>query len=74
MDKEQAEIDACKIEHLLSIETSILLATFMDFVHSGNPQAKSFLAALQKHNLRCTHEASTCSVCQDVCFVEIPTE
>jgi len=30
VDKEQAEIDACKIEHLLSIESSQKLADFLE--------------------------------------------
>ena len=74
VDGEQAEIDACKIEHLLSIETSVRLATFMDFVHSNNVHAKAFLATLQKRALECTHDASSCSVCQDVCFIENPSD
>lgn len=48
VDPWQAEIDACKIEHLISIETSMQLATFIDLIQSDKKIAKDFLAALKK--------------------------
>lgn len=46
---EQAEIDSCKIEHLISIETSVKLAHFISFIQSSHPLAKDFLTELKKH-------------------------
>ena len=43
IDEEQAEIDACKIEHLISSETGDQLALFLQFLLSGEPDAKAFL-------------------------------
>jgi len=43
IDEEQAEIDACKIEHLISSETGDRLALFLQFLLSGEPDAKAFL-------------------------------
>ena len=43
IDEGQAEIDACKIEHLISSETGDQLALFLQFLLSGEPDAKAFL-------------------------------
>lgn len=43
IDAEQAEIDACKIEHLISSETGDRLTLFLQFLLSGEPDAKAFL-------------------------------
>jgi DtxR family Mn-dependent transcriptional regulator len=40
---EQAEIDACKIEHLLSAESGKRLLHFLDFLFSQDQQAGQFL-------------------------------
>lgn len=44
VDAWQAEIDACKIEHLLSIETSMRLSQFIDAVETD----KKLLSAIKK--------------------------
>jgi len=41
--KEQAEINACKMEHLLSIETGEKLLGFMSFPLSDDPKVKASL-------------------------------
>lgn len=43
IDEEQAEIDACKIEHLISADTGDRLELFLKFLLSGEPDAKAFL-------------------------------
>lgn len=70
VDAEQAEIDACKIEHLLSLDTSICLANFIEFVQSDKAVVTAFLAELREQTAECTHDASTCAICQHACFVE----
>lgn len=67
---EQAEIDACKIEHLLSIETSVRLCNFIECVQSEEKAARDFLRLLRKSTASCAHEAKTCPHCQDACFFE----
>ena len=49
VDPGQAEIDSCKIEHLISIETSVKLAHFISFMKSGNQLVTQFLHELHKH-------------------------
>lgn len=67
---EQAEIDACKIEHLLSIETSVKLCNFIECIQSDSKAAKDFLRLLRKQSSTCSHEAKTCPHCATICFFE----
>ncbi len=67
---DQAEVDACKIEHLLSIETSVKLANFIHLIDSGHKVVKPFLAELDKHEVECSHETDECEFCNSVCFFE----
>ena len=48
VENDQAEIDACKIEHLISIETSAKLERFLSFLMSGEPAVKDFFTSLNK--------------------------
>ena len=68
VDAGNAEIDACKIEHLLSIETSRRLASFIACIQSGEPAAQEFLALLRSHRAACTEDASSCDVCGPSCI------
>lgn len=68
---DQAEIDACKIEHLLSIETSVKLCNFIECVRSESKTAKEFLRLLRKQVTACHHEAKSCPHCQTTCFFEV---
>jgi Mn-dependent DtxR family transcriptional regulator len=43
LDEQRAEIDACKVEHLLSAQTGIQLLHFVRFLFSSDPIAKQFL-------------------------------
>ncbi|OGQ22815.1 MAG: hypothetical protein A3C46_05015 [Deltaproteobacteria bacterium RIFCSPHIGHO2_02_FULL_44_16] len=45
---DQAEIDACKIEHLISIETSVKLAHFISFLKSDHEAVRNFMMELKK--------------------------
>lgn len=67
---EQAEIDACKIEHLLSIEASVKLASLISLIDSGHAVVKPFLRELRKHETECSHDIDECEFCQNVCFFE----
>ena len=72
VDPDQAEIDACKIEHLLSRETGERLLNFMSYLASEKREVKSFL-----HNFRhyesLTHcNPEECNVCDDECLKPEP--
>ncbi len=47
IDPKQAEVDACKIEHLLSPETGHQILTLVQLILSDDPAAKSLLKKLK---------------------------
>ena len=49
MDEDDAQIDACKVEHLVSAETRSRLTHFLHFLFSEEPAAQVFLEALRAH-------------------------
>lgn len=67
---EQAEVDACKIEHLLSIESSVKLCSFIECIRSDDKAAKNFIQLLSKRQERCHSDAQTCPHCQPSCPYE----
>lgn len=67
VDAKQAEVDACKIEHLLSVESSVKLCNFIECIRSDDKAAKSFLRLLSKHQDHCSADARTCPHCQPSC-------
>ena len=71
VDEDQAEVDACKIEHLLSIESSIKLAAFIEVLQSDSKVSKDFIRLLAKRTSTCTHDLNDCPVCQRECFFDL---
>ena len=72
VNEDQAEIDACKIEHLLSIETSIKLCSFIELIKSDNKVVKEFAKLLNKHTQTCHNTVDECPACSQTCFFERP--
>ncbi len=70
VDPEQAEIDACKIEHLLSVESSVKLAVFIHCLKQDTAVTKAFRELLVKQSSKCAHDVDGCPVCQKVCFYD----
>lgn len=66
----QAEIDACKLEHLLSNATAQRLVSFLRFLDSDERHAEQFIAAWHKFDTQCTHEPSACPSCKSACMAE----
>jgi Mn-dependent DtxR family transcriptional regulator len=69
VSEEQAHIDSCKIEHLVSAEARDKLVVFLHFLHSGHPTVAPFLAALaeQQKKFKCPGPEA-CEICgTDVC-------
>lgn len=48
VDADQAAIDACKIEHLLSLDTNLKLAGFLAFIKSDTKAATEFLQSFRQ--------------------------
>ncbi len=70
VDPLQAEIDACKVEHLFSLETGERLLHFVSFALSDSPVASEFLEAFRDEKEIC-HDFTLCPVCETVCLLHI---
>lgn len=65
----QAEIDSCKIEHLISHATGHRLIQFMRFLTSGDAAAKKLLVGFRRFEQECP-KSRTCEVCQGHCLID----
>ncbi len=65
----QAEIDSCKIEHLISDGTGQRLAQLTRLLTSDDPAARAFLARFHSAHGACPDER-TCDVCKGHCLVD----
>lgn len=70
VDPEQAEIDACKLEHLLSNATAHRLVSFLRFIDSDNQRADRFIDAWQDFEASCDHEPEGCPSCDSGCLAD----
>ncbi len=64
-----AEVDSCKIEHLLSQLTGKRLIMFIRFLMSEQPLAQEFLAKFAQYPATCP-DTETCPVCDGHCLME----
>ncbi len=70
---EQAEIDSCKVEHLISHPTSERLLQFVQFVLSDDALAQDLLARFHRFRGPCPPcpDGKSCEVCKDgPCLVD----
>lgn len=65
-----AETDACKIEHLLSEETTRHLVRLVGLLQSDDPDAREFLRRYRGFEVECP-SLENCDVCDDVCLVQV---
>jgi Mn-dependent DtxR family transcriptional regulator len=65
----QADIDSCKIEHLISDVTGHRLARLTRLLTSDDPVAKAFLARFRSSHGECP-ESRTCDVCKGRCLAD----
>ena len=75
MDDDDAEIDACKVEHLISTEARSRLVGFLRFLFSEDPVSEQFLdtfrAAFRGSSLQCkAGDVAACLLCDEVCCVQ----
>lgn len=68
VDEEQAEIDACKIEHLLSIESSTKLSAFVNLWKSEAPEVLAFKQLLNNTDYQCAGDTEDCEICSRLCI------
>ena len=66
--EEQAEVDSCKIEHLISPASAAKLFHLVRFLTSDDPAARQALRRFRKLEEKCA-DAETCPICKDSCWV-----
>lgn len=66
----QAEIDTCKIEHLISSETGAHLLSFLRFMSSEDPQIRKVLEKFWAIKESCPG-VKNCPVCDTTCLNEL---
>ena len=71
IDPVQAEMDACKIEHLVSWETCHQLFAMVQYLQSNDETAQAFLEKLNQYKLHCSSRPEDCSICDETCLVEM---
>ncbi|TFH01274.1 MAG: metal-dependent transcriptional regulator [Calditrichales bacterium] len=64
---QEAEVEACKIEHLLSEPTGKRLISFMGYYLSGQQEVVRFRDGLRSFNHLCG-TTTDCLVCENECF------
>jgi Mn-dependent DtxR family transcriptional regulator len=71
IDAEQAETDACKIEHLLSHETSRQILGLVELLQSHDADASRFLKKFKSFKIRCP-SIEECKLCEgQQCLIEV---
>ncbi|MFQ5709104.1 MAG: metal-dependent transcriptional regulator [bacterium] len=70
VDADQAEIDACKMEHLLSQEAGEKLLHFMKFLFSNDLRASAFLEAYANYDCVCQGVTEECGICETDCLLQ----
>jgi DtxR family Mn-dependent transcriptional regulator len=72
LSDERAEIDACKVEHLLSEKSGKMLMSFMGYFLSNAKEAKVFRQKLKDFKLECD-AAGKCEICELNCYYKEDT-
>lgn len=67
---EQAEIDACKMEHLLSNATAQRMLAFLKFLDAAPPDARRALGSWQSFEAECARDLQACPGCESGCLAE----
>ena len=69
MDEDDAMIDACKVEHLISNEARARLVCFLRMLFSEEPSANEFLQNFHDGALECrSGDVDSCRLCEDICY------
>lgn len=73
LDQHRSEVDACKVEHLLSAETGEQLLNFVRFLLSDEPVPKRFLEAFWDQK-DLAHDVEKCPICVQECLLDLQGE
>jgi Mn-dependent DtxR family transcriptional regulator len=65
-----ANVDACKLEHLVSNSTGRQLVALFRYFDGGAPAGRAFLDDLHAALPACAHEPDTCPTCQTECLAD----
>ncbi len=69
MDEDDAMIDACKVEHLISNEARARLVCFLRMLFSEKPSANEFLHMFREGAQECRDgDVESCNLCEDICY------
>ena len=69
-----AEEDACKVEHLLTKQTSARLLSFLGLYLSENKKAVRFRDEFRKYSHHCDTISEQCHICEIECYFANTTE
>ncbi len=72
--EQQAEIDACKLEHLVSNETARRLISFLRFMDLHRDVAAEFLGRWRTVDPSCGEQAAACPTCEKECMARKVTD
>jgi Mn-dependent DtxR family transcriptional regulator len=67
----QAEIDACKIEHLVSNETAHRVLALLRYLDEDRSRAERLLADWRAASAGCTHAPAACPSCASQCLAAL---
>jgi DtxR family Mn-dependent transcriptional regulator len=67
LSHERAEIDACKVEHLLSEKSGKMLMRFVGYFLSKDKDAQAFRRKLKEFTLIC-EATNNCQICELSCY------
>ena len=68
VEADTAELDACKVEHLLSEETGAALVRLIRFARSGKPEVTAFLSEFRRTTAHC-RPGALCELCTETCLL-----
>ena len=67
VNEEDADVDSCKIEHLIGAESGHQLCAFVHFLTSDSPAAREFMQAFRKF-CKSECQVADCNTCEDHCL------
>ena len=70
VEEEQADIDTCKIEHLISDSTARRAVHMLRFLSSDPEASESFVSGMEALQGSCGQDPSACAICDERCLLE----